>query len=272
MNDRTLGRRVGELAAALVAVAAVAVFARRVGPDLSVTVQSALFALAAALALVGAATTRFRQGALLLYATLTVAAAGYAASTHSFGGAGTVAFGVLALVALLGAVYVVEERRYRLRRGEAVAVVVVLAVASGALVAADLGTSPLSYETTIHGSAQIPENPGSEGPTPVVVGSATVGNDFRFREQVSFPPARACIFDGTNRTDTPVFYGTNGSYFPSSVGGNGRLRANVTILAPQTVVASLSAPVPVERADDCPAESERQRVVVVVEEEPDRDR
>ncbi|QPV61272.1 hypothetical protein I7X12_10870 [Halosimplex litoreum] len=266
MSDRTLGRRVGELVAALAAAAAVAVFARRVGPDLSVTVQSALFALAAALALVGAATTRFRQGLIFLYAALVAGATGYAASTHSFGGAGTFAFVVLALVALLGAVYVVEERRYGLRRGEAVAVVVVVAVAGGALVAADLGTSPLSYETTVHASAELPETTEGDGPTPVVVGSATVDNDFRYREQISFPPARACVFDGTNRTDTPVLYGTDGSYFPSSVGGNGRLRANVTILAPQAVVESLSAPVPVERADDCPAESERERIVVVVAE------
>lgn len=265
MSERALGRRVGELVAALLAAAAVAVFARRVGPDLSVTVQSVLFALAAALALVGATTTRFRQGALLLYATLIAGATGYAASTHRFGSAGTFAFLALGLVALLGAVYVVEERRYRLRRGEAVAVVVVVAVAGGALVAADLGTNPLSYETTVHGSAELPDATESNGLAPVVVGSATADNDFGYREQVSFPAARACVFNGTTRTDAPVLYGTNGSYFPSSVGGNDRLRTDMTVLAPQAVVESLDAPLPVERAEDCPAESERQRVVVVEE-------
>jgi hypothetical protein len=264
MSERAVGRRVGESGAALLVVVAVAVFARRVGPDLSVTVQSALFALAATLALVGAATTRFRQGLLFLYAALVAGATGYAASTHSFGAVGTFAFVALALVALLGAVYVVEERRYRLRRGEAVATVVVVAVAGGALVAADLGTSPLSYETTVHGSAELPETTESDGSTPVVVGSATVDNDFGYREQVSFPAARACVFDGTNRTDTPVLYGTNGSYFPSSVGGNGRLRTDMTVLAPQAVAASLNATVPVERAEDCPTESGRERIVVVV--------
>jgi len=261
MSERALGRRIGELVAAIAAVAAVTVFARRVGPDLSVTVQSALFALAATLALVGAATTRFRQGSLFLYAALVAGATGYAASTHNFGAAGTFAFVALALVALLGAVYVVEERRYRLRRGEAVAAVVVVALAGGALVAADLGTSPLSYETSVHGSAELPAD--LEQSAAVVVGSATVDNDFVYREQVSFPAARACVFNGTTRTDAPVLYGTNGSYFPSSVGGNGRLRVDMTVLAPQAVVESLDAPVPVERADDCPAESDRERVVVV---------
>ncbi|QLH80351.1 hypothetical protein [Halosimplex pelagicum] len=264
MSERALVRRVGGLVAALVVVAGVAVFARRVGPDLSVTVQSALFALAAALALVGAAATQFRQGLLLLYAALVAGAAGYTASTHSFGAAGTFAFVALALVALLVAVYLVEERRFRLRRGEAVAAVVVVALAGGALVATDLGTSPLSYETTVHGSAEMPANP--EQSTAVVVGSATVDNGFVYREQVSLPAARACVFNGTTRTDTAVLYGSNGSYYPSSVGGNGRLRTDMTVLPSRTTVESLNATVPVERADDCPAESERERIVVVVDE------
>ncbi|WP_436928494.1 hypothetical protein [Halosimplex halobium] len=264
MSDRTLGRRAGELVAAVVVVAAVAVFARRVGPDLSVTVQSALFGLGATLAVVGAAATRFRQGLLFLYAALLAGAVGYAASTHSLRTAGTFAAVGLALVALFGAVYVVEERRYRLRRGEAVAAVVVVAVAGGALVAADLGTSPLTYETTVHDAAEMPADP--EQSTAVVVGAATVDNDFVYREQVSFPAARACVFNGTARADVPVLYRAGGSYFPSSVGGNGLIRADMTVLPSQATVESLSATVPVERAEKCPAASDRERIVVVVDE------
>jgi len=261
MSDRPLGRRAGELVAAAAVVAAVAAFAWRVGPDLSVTVQSAVFALVATLALAGAAATRFRQGLLFLFGTLAVGAVGYGASTHPLGTVRSLAAVLATLAVVFGALYVVEERRYGLRRWEALAVVVVVVAAGGALVAADLGTSPLSYETTVDDSATIPDD--TEGNVPVVVGTATVENGFVYREQIRFPAARACIFNGTARTNVAVLYEQGGSYFPRSVGGDERLRANMTLLTTPSVAGSLNRTVPVERADTCPEESERERIVVV---------
>jgi len=264
MNDRAFTRRVGELAAIAVVVVAVAVFAQRVGTTLSMTVVAALFGQGALVALVVAATGRYRQGLVFLFAALALAATGTTAATHPLGAVGTLAAVGATLVVMGLGVYAVEERRYKLRRREAVAVAVVVAVASGALVATDLGTSPLTYETTVADSATIPEDPSDS--TSVVVGSATVENDFVYREPVSFPPARACVFNGTTRTDVAVLYGVDGSYFPSNVGGGQQLRANMTLLLPPDVVASLNRTVPVERADTCPAESDRERILVVVDE------
>ena len=264
MSDRSPGRRAGELIAAAVVVAAVVVFARRVGTTLSMTVLAALFGQGALVALVVAATGRYREGLVFLFAVLAIAAVGLAAATHPLGAVGTIAAVAATLVVMALGVYAVEERRYKLRRREAIAAGLVVAVAAGALVATDLGTSPLDYETDVADSATVPEDPSES--TSVVVGSATVENDFVYREPVSFPSAGACVFNGTARTDAGVLYGVDGSYFPSNVGGGQQLRANMTLLLPPDVVASLNRTVPVERADTCPAESDRERIVVVVDE------
>jgi hypothetical protein len=247
--------------AALAVAAGVGWFARAVGPDLSVTVQSALFGLGAALALVGAASLRYRDGLLFLYAALLTGFVGYGLSTHPVDAVGAVVAVVATVAALLGALYLVVERRFKLRRREAVVAAVVLLAAATGLVAADLGTDPLTYETTVHDSAQVPADP--ERSEPVVVGAASVENDFVFREQLTFPPARACISNGTASVYSPVLYGTNGSYFPASVGPNARLDTEMTVLVPRETAASMSGTVPVERADSCPDSSDEARIVVV---------
>lgn len=247
--------------AALAVAAGVGWFARAVGPDLSVSVQSTLFGLGAALALVGAASLRYRDGLLFLFAALLTGFTGYALSTHAVDAVGAVAAVVATVAVLLGAVYVVVERRFRLRRREAVAAAVVLTAVAVGLVGADLGTDPLTYETTVHDTAQVPAEP--EGTEPVVVGAASVENSFVFREQLRFPSARACVFNGTASVNSPVLYGTNGSYFPASVGPNGRLETEMTVLVPQETAASMGGTVPVERAESCPDASDEARIVVV---------
>lgn len=108
--------------------------------------------------------------------------------------------------------------------------------------------------------------PDTEQIEPVVVGAATAENAFVLREQVDFPAARACVDTGTNRTNTPVLYRTGSSYFPGSVGGNGELTAELTVMLEPETANALNGTVPVERAPSCPEGPDAERITVVVNE------
>ncbi|WP_123534942.1 hypothetical protein [Halosimplex salinum] len=264
MADRIDARTVVAALLGVAALAGLAWFARTVAPDLSVTVQSAVIGLLALLALTAAATLRYQQGLTYLFAAMFVGFAGYALSTHRVGYVGVVVAVLVTLGAVFGAVYLVVERQFKLRPREVAVVLVVVALVGGALVAADLRTDPVTYETDLHETAQVPGD--SEMVESVVVGTATARNTFVFREQLAFPSARACVYNGTARASSPVLYGTNGSYFPASVGGNSEFGTEMTVLVSPDTSESTNGTVPVERAATCPETSDDARVVVVVSE------
>lgn len=261
MSDLVKGRTVGVAGGAISVLVALAWFVRTVAPTLSLTVQSALLGLGAVLSLVGAGTTRWSEGLTYLTIPLFVGAAAYAASTHPLGADGTVALALVSMTVALVVVYLHQQHLLALRPREAAALVLIVALVGGGLVGADLRADPVSYETSVASETQVPADPA--GTEPLTVGTATATNPSPFREQVSFPPARACLFNGTARVSSPVLYRADGEYYPRSVGGSGTTDARMTVLATAGTLDPMNRTVPVERAERCPERSERQRVVVV---------
>ncbi|MFB6139064.1 MAG: hypothetical protein ABEJ26_01355 [Halosimplex sp.] len=260
MSDRTTERALPRAVAVAAVVGAFAWVGWAVAPRLSLTGQATLLLVGAVLSLVGAATFR-RDGPAYLAVLALVAVAGFVLTTHGFGPVTAFGFLLGTLAVVLAVAYLHQQRRLDLRPREAVAVVVVAALVGGAVVGADLRYGEVSYETTIHETADLP---GESGATePVVVGTATARNSFVFRERVSFPSAVACVYADENATSSPVLYGDGGDYFPASVGGRGTLRTEMTVLVPPWAVDALDRRVPVERATACPDSSDRQRIVVV---------
>lgn len=265
MSDRFDARTIPRAVGAVAALAALAWFVRTIAPTLSLTVQSALLFLGAVLTLVGAGTTRWSEGLTYLTILVFAGAAAYGASTHPLGADGTVGLALGTMAVALVIVYLHQQHLLAFRPREAAALVLVVALVGGGLVGADLRADAVRYETTVASETQVPADPA--GTEPLTVGTATATNPSPFREQVSFPPARACLFNGTARVTSPVLYRADGEYYPRSVGGSGTIEAQLTVLTTAAIVDSMNRTVPVERAEACPESSDRQRVVVVTNED-----
>lgn len=262
MSGRFDTRSVSEAVGVLAALVALACFARTVAPTLSLTVQSALLGLAGVVTLVGAGTTGWGEGLTYLAILLFVGGAAYGASTHPIGADGTVALALGTMAVALVVVFLHQGHLLALRPREAVAVLLILALVGGGLVGADLRADPVNYEIRTPSETQVPADPAAT--EALAVGTATATNPSPFREQVAFPPARACLFNGTARVTSPVLYMTDGEYYPRGIGGSGTIEARMTVFATAATVESMNRTVPVERRQSCPERSGRQRIVVVV--------
>lgn len=246
-------------------IAAVLYFARDIVFDLSITVRALLLLLAFVVFLV-AAVGSDRTSVVLVSSVLSAAAylafLGYTLSRFDVGADGTFLALLVSAALFLGLGYLVRERRiFPSPRTARYAVVGVLLVAV-LMVGVDLIVSDVGYDVTIEDEGVVDD--GGE----VVVGTLTVDNQFVFREPIDVPEAFACLFvpgmDEYEMRPQPIQYRVGEDRVPDSVPGGTTITARMTVRLADEEASTVDGPIPIERVDACPDESENPRIVVVM--------
>lgn len=246
-------------------IAAVLYFARDIVFDLSITVRALLLLLAFVVFLV-AAVGSDRTSVVLVSSVLSAAAylafLGYTLSRFDVGADGTFLALLVSAALFLGLGYLVRERRiFPSPRTARYAVVGVLLVAV-LMVGVDLIVSDVGYDVTIEDEGVVDD--GGE----VVVGTLTVDNQFVFREPIDVPEAFACLFvpgmDEYEMRPQPIQYRVGEDRVPDSVPGGTTITARMTVRLADEEASTVDGPIPIERVDTCPDESENPRIVVVM--------
>jgi hypothetical protein len=136
------------------------------------------------------------------------------------------------------------------------------------LIGADVAASEVTNDVQVAEEATVGEN----GVT--TVGTLTVDNQFLFREEFDEPRAFACIYlPGTTEHEWrphPIEYRLGDDRLPNTVPGAATLRAEMTVRLVEEERATVDGPIPVERAESCPEQSDDQRIVVVLGDEMPR--
>lgn len=247
-------------------MAAAFYFGFRLLPDLSPTTTAVMLALGFTVFLVTGATL---ERAILdtvsyaLAAGLYIALVGYLLVTFEFGDVEIFLLLAGSSALFIGLGYLAYEEQLEVNRRYArVAVVVLLVLGAGLLVADVLGPQPTTtakFESTI----EVPE-PGEE----VTVGTVTVENDFILSRSTELPGYGGCLYTSEARpvylryVDGPggdvLLEGGSSRTFELVIGSGafyeeGERHGNL-----QGVDS-----IPVETADECPQQSDEIRLVIV---------
>lgn len=250
----------------LLGVAAAFYFGFRLLPDLSPTTTAVMLALGFAVFLVTGATL---ERAILdtvsyaLAAGLYIVLVGYLLVTFEFGDVEIFLLLAGSSALFIGLGYLAYEEQLEVNRRDArVAVVVLLVLGAGLMVADVLGPQPTTtaeFESTI----EVPE-PGEE----VTVGTVTVENDFILSRSAELPRYGGCLYTPEARpvylryVDGPggdvLLEGGSSRTFELVIGSGafyeeGERHGNL-----QGVDS-----IPVETADECPQQSDEIRLVIV---------
>lgn len=250
---------------ALFGVAAVLYFARDIVFELSITVR-ALLLLFAFVGFLVSALASSRSPFVPVFAVLSAAAylafLGYTLSRFNVGSDGTFFALLVSAVLFLLLGYVVRERDVSPSRRTAQYAIAGLVLVAVLAVGADVVASDVEYGVNTADEALL-EDGGD-----VVIGTVTIDNQFVFREPIDVPDALACIYvpgmaESEMRPD-PVRYRVGEELVPDSIPGSSSISASMIVRLSDEEVETVGGSMPVERADECPAESADPRIVLVL--------
>lgn len=249
---------------AIFGIAAVLYFARDIVFDLSITVRAVLLFLAFVVFLIAAMATERAGFDLVLYlfsAAAYLAFLTYTLSRFDVGADGTFLALLVSAILFLALGYLIREQGILPSPRTARYVIVGVALIAVVIVGADVVAGGVDYRVTTN------EEGNSNDRGEVVVGTLTIDNRFVFREPIDVPAAFACIYiDGVR--PYPVQYRVGEDRVPDYLSGSNSITAEMTVRLTDEERETINAPISIERAEECPAESEDSQIVVVLGDDP----